>query len=76
MDIESFSYNHEKLGCIDVEVIEKEDNKTKKNIIEVNVIFFKGNDECFITLSYNKEDNLNYKELKTKINKALEMHIN
>lgn len=75
MDIENFSYNDIELGCVDVEVIRKEGSNIEKNITDVNVIFFRGEAEYFITLTDLKEDDLNYKTLKDKINNAIRKQI-
>lgn len=75
MSIESFYYNNKELGCIDVDVVRKKCPKTEKYVINANVIFFRDEDEYFITLSNLKEEGLNYEILKDKINNIIRKQI-
>lgn len=68
MSLESFSYEHKKLGSIDVEIVETFNDKICKEIIEVNIIHFKDGKEYYNFLTFPKEAKLTYNQLQEKIN--------
>lgn len=67
MKLESFSYDNDKYGCIDVDICEDID----KSIINIEVLYWVDGNERFISITQFNKENISYEELIAKIDKKI-----
>lgn len=65
--LESFSYNSDEYGCVDVDICEDMD----KYIINIEVLYWVNDNERFISITQSNRENISYEELIARINEKI-----